>query len=228
MNPLILEGKPEPQVNGMRIESVTRHGKNILMKLDQGVLAIHLGMTGKLLTNGAPGPHTRAIFTLDQGVLQYDDIRMFGHILFNPDMTALGPDPLEIEVEDFVQRVRARRTRIKSLLLNQNFLRGLGNIYVDETLFRAGIHPLAFSYKLKPERLRKLHAVIVEVLEASIRAGGSSISDYVDTSGRQGSFQNQHKVYGKESQPCPACGKPIQRIVVAQRGTHLCTGCQKK
>ena len=230
--PLILASKPEPQVNGMRIESVDRCGKNILFQLDQGILLVHLGMTGKLLTNALPGKHTRAIFTLDQGVVLYDDIRMFGRIEFGcelpPHIVALGPDPLETSVEDFLQRTRKRHTRIKPLLLNQNFLRGLGNIYVDETLFRAGIHPLAFADGLKPERLRRLHKVIVEVLEASITAGGSSISDYVDSTGRQGSFQNQHLVYGKKDEPCPTCSSPIERIVVAQRGTHLCPRCQKK
>ena len=229
---LILEGKPEPQLNGMTILSATRHGKNILLQLDQGILAIHLGMTGKLLVDAIPGKHTRAIFTLDRGVVLYDDIRMFGRIEFDrelpPHIAALGPDPLEIGSDAFVQAVRARKTRIKPLLLNQNFLRGLGNIYVDETLFRAGIHPEALTFRLKPARLQRLHAVIIEVLEASINAGGSSISDYVDSAGKQGSFQDQHRVYGKEGQACPNCGAPILRMVVAQRGTHYCNYCQKR
>ncbi len=230
--PLILAGKPEPQVDGMVVASATRYGKNILLQLDRGVLVIHLGMTGKLLANATPGKHTRAVFTLDQGSVIYDDIRMFGRIEFGLELpanvAALGPDPLETTAADFVAAVRARKTRIKSLLLNQNVFRGLGNIYVDEVLFRSGIHPLALAQRLKAERLLKLHAVIVEVLEASIAAGGSSISDYVDTAGRQGSFQDQHQVYGKESEPCIKCGKAITRIVVAQRGTHLCEYCQKR
>ena len=227
---LILEGKPEPQLNGMTIQSATRHGKYILLQLDQGILAIHLGMTGKLLVDSAPGKHTRAIFTLDRGVVIYDDIRMFGRIEFDRELprhiAALGPDPLEIDRNDFVRAVRARKTRIKPLLLNQNFLRGLGNIYVDEALFRAGIHPEALTSRVKPDRLRRLHGVIVEVLEESIRAGGSSISDYVDSAGKQGSFQDQHRVYGKEGQACFNCGAPILRMVVAQRGTHFCKVCQ--
>ena len=145
-----------------------------------------------------------------------------------PHIAALGPDPLEIRCDSFVEAVRRHKTRIKSLLLNQNFLRGLGNIYVDETLFRAGIHPEALSFRLKPARLRTLHRVIVEVLEESIAAGGSSISDYVDSSGRQGSFQEMHQVYGKEREPCVRCGSPIERMVVAQRGTHYCKRCQTK
>ncbi len=229
---LILEGKPEPQVNGMTIQSVTRYGKNILLQLNSGILAIHLGMTGKLLVDSVPGKYTRAIFTLDRGAVLYDDIRMFGRIEFDrelpPHIAALGPDPLEIDRDAFVQAVRARKTRIKPLLLNQNFLRGLGNIYVDETLFRAGIHPEAVTSRIKPERLQRLHSVIFEVLEESIQAGGSSISDYVDSAGRQGSFQDQHRVYGKEGASCPTCGAPILRIVVAQRGTHFCAKCQKR
>ena len=227
----VLKGMPEPEVNGMRILDVTRHGKTILLQLDQGILAIHLGMTGKLLINAAPGPHMRALFTLDQGVLVYDDIRMFGRIEFSPEMpahlAALGPDPLSISLETFQAALKGRKTRIKPLLLNQNFLRGLGNIYVDESLFRASIHPEALANKLKPERVRKLHGSIVAVLEASIAAGGSSISDYVDTEGRKGSFQNQHLVYGKEGAACVECGALIVRIVVAQRGTHYCKRCQK-
>lgn len=229
---LILEGKPEPQVNGMTIQSITRYGKNILLHLDQGILAIHLGMTGKLLVDSAPGKHTRAIFTLDRGVVLYDDIRMFGRIEFDrqlpPHIAALGPDPLEIDRDAFVQAVRARKNRIKPLLLNQNFLRGLGNIYVDETLFRAGIHPEALTARLKPERLRRLHGAIVAVLEESISHGGSSISDYVDAAGKQGSFQDQHRVYGKQGQACLNCGAPLEKIVVAQRGTHFCKVCQTK
>ena len=230
--PLILHGKPEPQVAGMRIIDVTRHGKNILVQLDQGILAIHLGMTGKLLVNGTPGKHTRALFTPDSGLLVYDDIRMFGRMEFGLQLPAhlaqLGPDPLTITLAEFTARLRARKTRIKPLLLNQNFLRGLGNIYVDESLFRAGIHPEALASKMKPVRAQQLHTAIVEILEASIAAGGSSISDYVDSEGRKGSFQQQHRVYGREGAACPNCSAPITRTVVAQRGTHFCKQCQKR
>jgi formamidopyrimidine-DNA glycosylase len=115
---------------------------------------------------------------------------------------------------------------VKPLLLNQAFLRGLGNIYVDEALFRARIHPRAAAGRLGRERLRRLHRAIQEVLAAAIESGGSSISDYVDADGRAGAFQLQHRVYGRENLPCEVCGARIRRIVLAQRGTHYCPRCQ--
>lgn len=117
---------------------------------------------------------------------------------------------------------------MKALLLNQQFLRGIGNIYADEALFRAGIHPLAIAARLRPERIKKLHGVIRNVLGEAIAAGGSSVSDYVDVDGRQGSFQVRHNVYQKAGKPCPRCGAQIRRILVSQRGTHFCPRCQKK
>jgi formamidopyrimidine-DNA glycosylase len=117
---------------------------------------------------------------------------------------------------------------VKPLLLNQSFLRGMGNIYTDEALYRAGVHPRALSWRLSRERAAKLHAAIGEVLLESIASGGSSVSDYVDSEGRRGSFQLRHLVYGKAGEPCPRCGTPIRRILVAQRGTHFCPKCQKR
>jgi formamidopyrimidine-DNA glycosylase len=107
-------------------------------------------------------------------------------------------------------------------------LRGIGNIYADEALFRAGIHPLAIAARLRPDRIKKLHTAIRKVLGEAIKAGGSSISDYVDVDGRQGSFQVRHNVYQKTGEPCPRCGTKIRRILVAQRGTHFCPRCQKR
>ncbi len=128
------------RVRNQRVNSVRRHGKFIVLELDQGVLTIHLGMTGKLLLDSEPGPYARAIFTLDQGLLVYDDIRHFGRSNGAPDLLAraetLGPDALDIPLEDFLQRLKKRHSRIKPLLLNQTFLRGMGNIYTDEALLR--------------------------------------------------------------------------------------------
>ena len=124
-------------------------------------------------------------------------------------------------------RLKARRGRLKPLLLNQSVLAGVGNIYCDEALFRAGLHPLAVAARVSRKRLEKLHAALVEILNEAILAGGSSISDYVDAEGRPGSFQEQHQVYGREGEPCPRCGSPIRRIVVGQRGTHYCAKCQR-
>jgi len=117
---------------------------------------------------------------------------------------------------------------VKPLLLNQSFLRGMGNIYTDEALHRAGIHPRALGSRLTRERAARLHDAILEVLLESIDTGGSSVSDYVDSEGRRGSFQLRHRVYGKEGEPCLACSTPIRRILVAQRGTHFCPKCQKR
>lgn len=216
-------------VTGRVIERLSRHGKYIVLHLDDGLLLIHLRMTGKLLFNGTPTPHTRASFGLDNGTLLFDDIRRFGRITWSPGaLPDQGPDPLEIPSSDFVDAVHARRGSIKPLLLNQRFLRGLGNIYVDEALHRAKIHPLAQAARLSRPRLVLLHQTIIEVLREAIEAGGSSISDYVDAEGRAGSFQGRHRAYGRAGEPCFDCGNPICRIVVGQRGTHFCQRCQKR
>ncbi len=186
---------------GRRVERVFRRGKFIILDLDQGTLAVHLGMTGKLLVGGVAGEHTHAVFTLDDGTILYDDPRQFGKIEWSagpPKRAArLGPEPLEITLDEFRARLR-RKARMKPLLLNQTFLAGLGNIYVDESLFAAGIHPLASAAKLGPARAAKLHQAIREILTEAIASGGSSISDYVDAEGRRGWFQVRHCVYGRE------------------------------
>lgn len=221
----------EDRVEGRRIVSVRRHGKFVVLELDDGCLAIHLGMTGKLLIAGERGTYTRAIFTLDDGVLAYDDVRQFGRIDWSEKLPGrvarLGPDPLEVGFDDFLAGLRRRNSRIKPLLLNQAFLRGLGNIYTDEALFRAGIHPRALASRLSRARAHRLYEAIREVLALAIENRGSSVSDYVDAEGRRGSFQTLHQVYGKEGRPCSRCGTPIRRIVVAQRGTHYCPRCQR-
>jgi formamidopyrimidine-DNA glycosylase len=213
---------------GRKIVTVRRRGKFILVTLDEGILSIHLGMTGQLLVSGKRAQHTHAIFTLDDGLLLYNDPRQFGKIEWNPRrVDALGPEPLEISLEEFRARLR-RKARIKPLLLNQSFLAGVGNIYADESLFAAGIHPLASAAKLSAPRAAKLHQAIREILSAAIEAGGSSVSDYVDAEGRKGWFQVNHRVYGREGEPCVNCGTPIRRIVVAQRSSHFCPKCQKR
>jgi formamidopyrimidine-DNA glycosylase len=219
-------------LEGCTIAAVRRLGKFIVLELNGGpTLTIHLGMTGKLLWEGTEGPYTRAVFELDAGRLLYDDIRQFGRIelaeCLPKRMERLGPDALLASEEEFAALLDRRRGRIKPLLLNQAFLRGLGNIYVDEALFRARIHPLAAAERLSPMRVRRLYRAIQEVLRTAIERGGSSISDYVDAEGRRGSFQELHQVYGREGVPCRLCGTPIRRTVVAQRGTHYCPRCQR-
>jgi formamidopyrimidine-DNA glycosylase len=219
---------PIPDLASKTIRKVLRHGKFILLELEGGFLAIHLGMTGRLLLGGSRGPYTRAIFTLDRGALLFDDIRQFGSIRWArhaPD--GLGPDPLTVSFSNFAALLHARRGAIKPLLLNQGFVRGLGNIYADEILFRARIHPRALAARLSKQRIKGLHRAMLEVLAQAISTGGSSVSNYVDANGRKGTFQFLHQVYRKTGQPCPVCGTPIRRIVIAQRGTHYCPKCQR-
>lgn len=219
------------RVAGQRVNTVRRHGKFIVVELDQGVLTIHLGMTGKLLMDGAAGPYTRAFFELDKGLLIYDDIRHFGKIEWSGRLPGrvekLGPDALTISRDDFVSLVGARRSMIKPLLMNQSFVRGMGNIYTDEALFLARIHPKAIASRLSHDRARRLHEAIVQVLQRAIELKGSSISDYVDSEGNKGSFQLHHQVYGREGGACFVCGARIRRIVLGSRGTHYCPRCQR-
>jgi formamidopyrimidine-DNA glycosylase len=218
-------------LRGARIHSVRRVGKHILIQLNRGVLHIHLGMTGKLLWNAEPTPYTRAVLELENGTLVYDDIRQFGRVNFQEDLPAtmkkLGPDALAIGFDQFFERLRARQGGLKALLLNQRFISGIGNIYADEILFAAGVHPKAAPNRLSKARARKLFEEMSRILRSAIQHRGSSISDYVDSNGAQGNFQVLHCVYGRAGSPCERCGRPIRRIVIAQRGTHYCPRCQR-
>jgi len=221
------------RLQGRRITAIQRYGKFIVVKLQGGgYLLVHLGMTGRLLLAGPPGKHTHAILTLDRGVLLYDDSRQFGCVEFSeefpPRVARLGPEPLEVPFDEFAAGLKGRKTSVKALLLNQRFVRGIGNIYADEALFRAGIHPMAVARRLRAERVRRLFGAIVEVLTEAIAAGGSSVSDYVDAQGRKGFFQFSHRVYQRTGQPCLTCGTPIRRVLVAQRSSHFCPRCQKR
>ncbi len=218
------------RITGQTICDVRRHGKYILIELDRGRLAIHLRMTGKLLVGGAPS-HPRAIIRTTGPAIVFDDIRQFGSLRYleTGDLPPnLGPDILDLSAGDFASLLAVRSGAIKPVLLNQAIIAGLGNIYVDEALFRARTHPLAKLARISRRRLLTLHAVTLELLSEAIAAGGSSISDYVDASGARGSFQEMHCVYGRAGLPCPICATPIRRIVVAQRGTHLCPRCQQR
>ncbi|HYM10083.1 MAG TPA: bifunctional DNA-formamidopyrimidine glycosylase/DNA-(apurinic or apyrimidinic site) lyase [Bryobacterales bacterium] len=221
---------------GFTITAVRRRGKHILLGLRRGRrsahIVIHLGMTGQLRMDADPGRHTHALIHLDRGLtLLYNDTRQFGRLEFCERLPSrferLGPEPLELAKGDFVRRLRAHRSMVKPLLLDQSFLSGLGNIYCDEALFRARIHPRAVAARLRPARAERLYRAIVEVLTEAIRLGGSSVSDYVGSDGRRGTFQLRHNVYRRAGQPCPACGAPIRRILVASRGTHFCPTCQR-
>jgi formamidopyrimidine-DNA glycosylase len=223
---------------GRRIQNIKRYGKYIVIALrPKGYLVVHLGMTGRLLLgraipNARLAKHTHAILTFDRGVLLFEDPRQFGRLqLFDefPERIAkLGPEPLEVPFADFAAALKRRQAKIKSLLLNQDFVRGVGNIYADEALFRAGIHPLAIASRLRGDRPRRLYDSMIAVLNEAIAAGGSSISDYVDAEGRKGFFQVSHRVYQRTGEPCVSCGTSIRRLLVAQRSSHFCPACQKR
>jgi formamidopyrimidine-DNA glycosylase len=218
-------------LEGKRIEKVERHGKFIVLRLRGGHLVIHLGMTGQLLFDTPRTPYTRAIFTLDDATLMYEDVRMFGAIEWSRELSArverLGPEPLAVSPAEFHERLSRRNAPIKSVLLDQTVVRGIGNIYADEALFRARIHPRTRAKRIRRDRAQRLHAAVVEVLLEAIKHRGSSVSDYRDVEGRQGEFQGFHRVYGRGGEPCVVCAATIRRIVLGGRGTHYCPRCQR-
>jgi len=193
---------------------------------------VHLGMTGRMVVCEAAdevAKHTHLIAKLASGrELRFVDPRMFGKLSvhkggFDPG----GIEPLEATEEQFVALFKGRKTPIKSALLNQKLLRGVGNIYADESLFRAGIRPRRRASTLTLAQLKKLHSAVQEVLREAIALGGSSVSDYVDAEGKEGFFQLQHRVYGREAEACLVCGTAIERVVLAGRSSHFCSKCQK-
>ncbi len=230
----ILKGEAQATVEavtGQKIEGIKRHGKFIAIQLERGVLTVHLGMTGRLLIDPEPTKWTHALFTLEHNMLLFDDPRQFGRIEYGATLpervAALGPEPLEVTLEEFTRRVRERKSPIKAVLLNQAVVRGVGNIYADELLHRAGVLPRRKAASLAKDRIRKIFDAMREVLSEAIAARGSSVSDYVDADGNKGDFQNSHRVYQRHGEPCTTCGMPVKRIILAQRGTHYCGVCQK-
>ncbi len=227
------------QVQGQHIEEVGRRAKFLSLRLTDYHLFVHLRMSGDLFikeADAAPEKHDRLILALSplpQGVkeekLVFNDTRKFGRVWLTADpaevLGDLGPEPFsdEFTPQWLYENLRARRRQLKPLLLDQSFLAGLGNIYTDEALHRARLHPLAASDSLKQKQAEALHEAIRAVLSEGIRRNGASI-DWVY---RGGEFQNYFRVYGREGQPCPVCGAPIQRLLVGQRGTHICPHCQK-
>jgi formamidopyrimidine-DNA glycosylase len=192
---------------------------------------VHLGMTGRLLVSDPQeevSKHTHAILTLASGrELRFVDPRRFGRLSVAQGFKATGSEPLEVEVERFVELFRGRNTPIKSALLNQKLLSGVGNIYADESLFRAGIRPSRRANSLAKQHLRRLYVAVQQVLKEAIALGGSSVSDYVDADGEEGFFQLQHRVYGRQGERCLVCKTPIKRLVIAGRSSHYCPNCQK-
>jgi formamidopyrimidine-DNA glycosylase len=242
--PGILHGSPKifvQSLTGAIIREIRRKGKFILFDLTPaGTLILHLKMTGQVLIEPPSIPadrHTHLIFSFVSSDFQmrYRDIRKFGFFTLiqgnssaiNSYFSRLGPDPFEITSNQFVKMILPRKRAVKSLLLDQSLISGLGNIYVDESLFQAKIHPLARADALSPIQLKSLHRIIKKILARAISWQGSTLRDYRRPDGTSGGFQNYHQVYGRTGTPCPFCGTPIEKTRVAGRGTHFCPGCQK-
>ena len=235
----------ESMLPGSRFAEVRRHGKLMALRLERAAansaqesffLLIHLGMTGHVLVC-APGqpvePHTHLFLSLDDGrEVRYTDARRFGRIRVEREngmpaiLGKLGLEPLEMTEQQFTSRLAGRGTMIKALLLNQGVFRGLGNIYTDESLYRARIHPTRNASRLRDHERRALYRAIRKILEEAIRLGGSSISDYVDSEGKPGTFQVRHRAYGREGKACSRCGTKIRRVIVAGRSSYFCPRCQ--
>jgi formamidopyrimidine-DNA glycosylase len=231
-------------LRGRTIRSVERRGKYLVMPLDQDGqrLVVHLGMTGHLRVwepEEAPVKHTHLRVLLDSGLeLRYDDPRQFGRLLLGTQKelvagrafpAKLGPEPIygDLTEAEFDKIVKSRRRPIKSALLDQSFLAGVGNIYADEACFRAGIRPSRWTHRLTARERRALYSAIQEVLENSIAARGSSIINYVDAFGVRGGNQEKLLVYGRRGEPCVTCGTPLQGTRLAGRGTVYCRKCQR-
>ncbi|MDP9159025.1 MAG: bifunctional DNA-formamidopyrimidine glycosylase/DNA-(apurinic or apyrimidinic site) lyase [Acidobacteriota bacterium] len=249
-----LKSPPEEIVKTLesqRIANVRRVGKHIVIdlepngagpskaKVDSKLIEaqphaqwiVHLGMTGRMLVCAPDDQvlkHTHAIARLKSGrELRFVDPRRFGRLSVAHEFAASGSEPLEVELEQFVKLFRGTNSFIKSALLNQKLLSGVGNIYADESLFRAGIRPRRRASSLTREELRKLYLAMRAVLKRAIKHKGSSISDYVGADGAEGFFQLQHRVYGREGKPCLTCKTPVKRVVITGRSSHYCPRCQK-
>lgn len=225
---------------GQTIHSVERRGKFLRFMLDDYVLVSHLRMEGRYGVYPSTEPlekHTHVVFHFTNGKeLRYKDVRQFGtmHLfpagqeLTSKPLAKLGLEPLneEFTFEAFYGKIGKRTTKIKPLLLNQEYVVGIGNIYVDEALHLAGIHPEREANTLSKPELKKLHAAIVSTLQDAVEAGGSSVKSYVNGQGEIGMFQYQLQVYGRESEPCRTCGQTLVKFFVGGRGTHICENCQ--
>jgi formamidopyrimidine-DNA glycosylase len=233
----------EQDLPGGTFARIRRLGKYLLLDLEPregsaevSSLLIHLGMTGKISVCPPETPvalHTHVFLALDDGrELRYNDVRRFGRMALLANgahervLGGLGVEPLEVSEAEFRARIQARKSRIKAVLLNQSVLRGIGNIYADESLWRAKIHPEKVGARLQDDELRRLHRAVQHILREAIRLRGSSISDYVDLDGGRGEFQQKHRAYQHDGKKCFRCGTIIRRIIVAGRSTHFCPECQ--
>lgn len=222
---------------GQRLATITRRGKRIVFTLDNGCrFYIHLGMSGRLVLTDPTTPlprhtHFFARFDLnDPRELRFTDPRRFGGIWWlgdeAPHDDGMGPEPLTLRPVQ-LERLLSRTTRpIKNALLDQTMIAGLGNIYVDESLHAAGIHPLTPAHSLTTGQIRRLNRAIKRILRRAIRHRGSTLRDYRDATGQPGNFQSIHRVYARTALPCLSCAQPIERIILGGRSTHFCPKCQ--
>ncbi|WP_319582863.1 bifunctional DNA-formamidopyrimidine glycosylase/DNA-(apurinic or apyrimidinic site) lyase [uncultured Pseudodesulfovibrio sp.] len=229
-----------PKVLGRTIIRVWRRAKVLLMELDTGsTMAFHLKMTGRVVhgPNRTAEKHDRILFHLDDGsLLSFADMRKFGYVrCFAPGeldcwdfLCKAGPEPLETAPEVLAERVTGRNCAIKALLLNQSVVAGVGNIYADESLFRAGINPETRGSRVGRDKAVKLFTELQAVLKQAIAENGSSISDYVNAHGDAGAFQNSFNVYGRKGQACKQCGDTLRAVTVAGRTSTFCPKCQRR
>jgi formamidopyrimidine-DNA glycosylase len=236
----------ERELPGRIIREVRRYGKFLLLRLtaaekaeqqdDESALLVHLGMTGMLWPRPVSEPqlkHTHVVMLLDDGrELRFIDARRFGRIAYlakevlQKELLRFGADPLEVGLEGFRQRMD-RRARVKALLLDQRVLRGVGNIYADESLWKAKIHPAHLGARLTAAQVKELYRALQDILKKAIVLRGSSISDFLDADGQPGEYQRHHRVYGREGKSCARCKTPIRRVIVAGRSSYFCPKCQK-
>jgi formamidopyrimidine-DNA glycosylase len=221
-------------LRGRVVTGLSRRGKRIVFALDDGNrFYIHLGMSGRLTVepeNAPVKPHTHLVVALGLQQLRLVDPRRFGGVFWlgqDGQGSAMGPEPLGLRVHELAERLGRTTRAIKNALLDQTLVAGLGNIYVDEALHAAGIHPLTPADKLSLDDVRQLNRSIKVTLRRAIRHRGSTLRDYVDADGEAGGFQLLHRVYGREGEPCRRCKTRIERIVLGGRSTHFCRRCQK-
>lgn len=239
---------PDPKsfseyLQGKAIASWHRRGKYLLAELDSGWLGVHLRMTGQLLwidTGEQLQKHTRVrLLFAEEKELRFVDTRTFGKMWFVPEnveleqiitgLQKLGPEPFDKEFNPdyFAEKLSKRQRNIKTLLLDQNIVAGIGNIYADEALFKSGIQPETLGRDLTSQQIAKLHRAIVEVLQTSIDEGGTTFSDFLNLLGVKGNYGNSALVYGRKGEPCRVCGTPISKIKLGGRSTHFCPVCQQ-
>jgi len=245
-------------LQGEKFIAVERRAKNLIFKLTNGkIILAHLKMTGQfvykansgtkkiigghpieLSESTLPNKHTHIVFKLENGTLYYNDTRMFGYVLYFPNLEKfekaehfanLGKEPFDktFTEEYFIESLKAKKTKIKSVLMSQDIVTGVGNIYTDESLFESGIDPCRMASSLKPNEIKKLHKNIIDIMKRAIKAGGSSVATYRLLDESRGNYAREHKVYGKVGKNCVHCKKPLEKILINNRTTIFCPKCQK-